>query len=138
MRLSKRKHGNALHVNMTPMIDIVFLLIVFFMTVSQISESSKERLQLPQLEGSQDLQPATLTVNINRAGDILVSRGKVTTIDLKNVVQGELSKLGGDVSLLTIILRADELGSCRVVNDVVEMLDSLQIQRIRIAVQVPG
>ncbi len=81
MRLSKRKHGNALHVNMTPMIDIVFLLIVFFMTVSQISESSKERLQLPQLEGSQDLQPATLTVNINRAGDILVSRGKVTTIE---------------------------------------------------------
>ena len=59
---------------MTPMIDIVFLLIVFFMTVSQISESNKELLQLPQLEGSQDLQPSTLTVNINRAGDILVSR----------------------------------------------------------------
>ena len=40
--------------NMTPMIDIVFLLIIFFMTVNQVTEVSKERLSLPQVKGGED------------------------------------------------------------------------------------
>ena len=37
MRLSKPRKQGQLGISMTPMIDIVFLLIIFFMTVSQIT-----------------------------------------------------------------------------------------------------
>ena len=53
MRLSKR-HNPGLQMNMTPMIDVTFLLLIFFMTVSQVSAVNKEQLELPQLKGSED------------------------------------------------------------------------------------
>ena len=65
---------------MTPMIDIVFLLIIFFMTVSQVSEVNRERLELPQQQGSQDQKPAVLTININELGEILVGGSRLSVI----------------------------------------------------------
>jgi biopolymer transport protein ExbD len=38
---------------------------------------------------------------------------------------------------LTIVLRADERGTCRTVNQIVTALVKLQITRVRIAVEVP-
>ena len=40
--------------NLTPMIDVVFLLLIFFMTVSQVSKINKERLDLPQQQGAEE------------------------------------------------------------------------------------
>ncbi|HRP63701.1 MAG TPA: biopolymer transporter ExbD [Phycisphaerales bacterium] len=43
------KRGNAeIEANMTPMIDVAFLLIVFFVLVSQIVETENVQMQLPQ------------------------------------------------------------------------------------------
>ena len=45
------KRGTAeLHANLTPMIDVTFLLIVFFVLVSQIVEVENVELKLPELE----------------------------------------------------------------------------------------
>ena len=52
MKLSKHRRRPDVAFNMTPMIDIVFLLIIFFMTVSQITQVNDEPIELPKLEGS--------------------------------------------------------------------------------------
>ena len=56
MAVSKiHKRGTAeLHANLTPMIDVVFLLIVFFVLVSQIVEVENVEMRLPEL-----VEPAT-------------------------------------------------------------------------------
>jgi biopolymer transport protein ExbD len=124
--------------NMTPMIDIVFLLIIFFMTVTQVSKINREQVELPKLQGAEDQKPTTLTVNVDRAGEIVVSGNRVTTARLLAIVSQELAKVGDDPSRLTVVLRADERGTSRVVNDIVKSLARLQITRVRIAVQVPS
>ena len=72
MRLSKRRRDTLAIMDMTPMIDIVFLLLIFFMTVSQVSEINKIQLSLPKLEGSDDQRPAAeLIVDRTLSAEIL-------------------------------------------------------------------
>jgi biopolymer transport protein ExbD len=137
MRLSKHKHRTTADMNMTPMIDIVFLLIIFFMTVSQVSEINRQRLQLPQLQGSEDQKRTTLTVNVDREGDIVVSGNRTPMTRLLAIVSQELAKVGDDPTRLTVVLRADERGTSRTVNEIVKALARLQITRVRMAVEVP-
>ena len=123
--------------NMTPMIDIVFLLIIFFMTVSQVSKVNKERLQLPIQAGSDEQKPAVVTVNVNDVGDVIVSGRLVNVPQLVGLVGDELARVGNDPSRVNVVLRADARGNSQTVNEIVTALAQLEVTRIRIAVEVP-
>ncbi|MBC8354749.1 MAG: biopolymer transporter ExbD [Planctomycetes bacterium] len=137
MRLTKRRRNTRPEMDMTPMIDIVFLLIIFFMTVTQVSKLNKEQLELPKLKGTEDQKPAVLTINVNEAGEIVVSGRTLSIGDFVSMVNRELRHVGDDPNLLGIVIRADQRGASAGVNAVVSALNNLQIKRVRIAVEVP-
>ncbi len=122
---------------MTPMIDIVFLLIIFFMTVSQVSEVNRERLELAQQAGSLDQKPAILTINFTQDGSIIVGGVEYELSQLIALVADELTRLGDDPTRLTVVLRADRRVVSGVVSDVVRALASMDIRKVQFPVQVP-
>jgi biopolymer transport protein ExbD len=134
MRLAKH-HGTKLDINMTPMIDVTFLLLIFFMTVNQVSRSQRERVALPQLTGTQDQSQQSLVVNVDQAGQIVVSANPVSLAELVGIVSAELGKVDNDPSRFTVLLRADRNGNCRTVNEVVTTLVRLNVNRVRLAVE---
>jgi biopolymer transport protein ExbD len=135
MRFSKRHHGTPLAINMTPMIDVTFLLLIFFMTVNQVSRSQRERLELPKLSGSQDQSQQSIVVNVDQIGAIKIASREVTLQELVGIVGVELAKVENDTSRLTVLLRADRRGNCRTVNEIVTALVRLDITRVRLAVE---
>lgn len=137
MRLTKHKRRTTAGMNMTPMIDIVFLLIIFFMTVSQVSEINNERLELPKLQGSEDQKRTSLTVNVDQSGDVVVSGNRITTSELLTFVSLELAKVGDNPDRLTVVIRGDKRGISKPVNRIVTALSRLQIKKVRLAVEVP-
>ncbi len=137
MRLSRRRRTTSVRMNMTPMIDIVFLLIIFFMTVSQVSEVNREVLDLPKQKGSQEQKPTTLTVNIDQHGEIIIAGTVYPMSDLIAMIADELVRLGDDPNKLTVVLRCDQRGTSRTVNETVNALTRMQIKKVNIAVQVP-
>jgi biopolymer transport protein ExbD len=134
MRLTKGRH-TKLDINMTPMIDVTFLLLIFFMTVNQVSKLQREQLALPLLSGSQDQSQQALVVNVDQAGQIVVATNTVTLPELIGIVSAELARVNNDPNLITVLLRADRRGTCRTVNQVVVALVRLDIHRVRLAVE---
>ena len=68
---------------MTPMIDIVFLLIIFFMTVSQITKVVDLNVDLPAVsKGGEDTRQVTITINLDEGGRTYVAGRQVTGDDL--------------------------------------------------------
>jgi biopolymer transport protein ExbD len=134
MRLAKRR-GTRLEINMTPMIDVTFLLLIFFMTVNQVSKSQREQVALPQLAGTQDQSEQSLVVNVDRAGQIVVSANPVSLPDFVGLVSAELAKVENDPTRLTVLLRADRNGNCRTVNEIITTLVRLNVHRVRVAVE---
>ena len=138
MKLTKHRRSNQLLVNMTPMIDIVFLLIIFFITVNQVTEANRTKMELPTLQGSQDQSKSALTINVDEAGDIIVAGKTLSLADLVRVVSAELAGVENDPSRLTVVLRADRRGNCRSINEVIKLLTRLDIGRVRFSVEKPA
>ena len=74
----KRRGARVQHMialEITPMIDVVFLLIVFFMTTAQFARVTRTELDLPLEQGEQEEQPeeAGFVVNINADGSIILA-----------------------------------------------------------------
>src|SRR5688500_3878428 len=105
MRLAKA-HRAKLDINMTPMIDVTFLLLIFFMTVNQMSRTNKEAIPLPAAKGTQDQSEGNLTINIDLAGQIIVSANPVSLNELVGLLGEAVRQAQNNPDNVTIVLRA--------------------------------
>lgn len=137
MRLSRHHRRTPLVMNMTPMIDIVFQLLIFFLTVNQVSRVSREPLELPALAGSQDQMHAELTLNVTQDNRLLVTGQPWSLVDVKKKVSDLVQDHGNDPSRVTITLRVDRRAGSDLVNQVVTAMHELGVSRVRVGVQVP-
>jgi biopolymer transport protein ExbD len=138
MRLTRHRRATRMEMDMTPMIDVAFQLIIFFMTVSQMSEVAHERLQLPKQIGAELQQPKPLIVNVTESGEFRVGGETTTIARLIALVRAEIQRVDGDPNQVVVVVRGDERGESRGVNQVVSALGGLGITRIRIAVESEG
>lgn len=120
--------------DITPMIDITFLLLIFFITVTQVSDAAKEKIELPEVEGQEDDKLADLTINVTETGEIVVLGKPVSEGGLIEYVDQELAAVGNDPNRVKILVRASRTGDSRTVNNVVETLQGMGLTQIRIGV----
>jgi len=137
MRFNKQKRKNTPSMNMTPMIDIVFLLIIFFITVSQVSEARNEKLDLPAELAAEKQEPVQVVVNITRDGRVVLDGADVTLPQLDQYVASRIAAAGGAGSehLVKVLIRADENGASAGVNDVLTHLNELNVRQVKVAVR---
>lgn len=135
MKLSKHKRNTDASMNMTPMIDIVFLLIIFFMTVSQISRINEEPIELAQIRptGTEDIEPTVVTINIDRSGEIIISGTTRSIADTIVAVVNEMATVGNEPSLIKVLIRTHRFARSETVNELVTQLNELGIVQIRLA-----
>ena len=137
MRFNNAKQSRPMQLNMTSMIDIVFLLIIFFMIVSQISETNKEQIELPALSAELEQQSAKMTVNINADSEVIVSGESISTNQLQAMVTQELAEVDGNTNRLFVTLRVDRNALTDRANEVMEILNGDGIPGVRVAVAAP-
>ena len=132
---SQQKH-RRLNMNMTPMIDVVFQLLIFFMTCSQVSEVNRTDVQLPKLQGTEDQLRTEIIVNIDQAGQLSVTGEGYTVPEFMAMCAQEAARShGSDPSALSISIRADRRGDCRTVNELVTALTKLGVTKVHFALQ---
>lgn len=103
--------GSALSsLSLTPLIDIVFLLLIFFLVATRFAEEEKEfRLNLPEASEAQPLtkKPQDLYINVDRKGRYYVT-GKILSPDELFKV---LRRASNNNPHISAIVRADK--DCR-------------------------
>ena len=137
-RLRQRRH--SIVVDITPMIDVVFLLIIFFMTTAQYALLTKTELDLPQEKGEQreEAEEAGLVINITREGGLIVSGRTIGLRELEEIVWTEIEREPDRTAQqLKLLIRADRNASAARLNRVVEVLRPLGVGAARLATEVP-
>lgn len=135
MKLNRIRKRADVTFNMTPMIDIVFLLIIFFMTVSQITKVNDEQLELPKESGVEELDPETYTVNIRRDGTLVISGRSTDISEAVLFISQELAAKGGDPGLIRVLIRCDQNARSDAPNELVRRLVDLGIRQVRVGVE---
>jgi len=94
-------------VNLTPMIDVVFLLLLFFMVSTSFIRESSLKVDLPEATGEVLVeQEVSIDIVINTNGDFIIN--KVTLLDnsRENIAE-VLKKIAGDNDDPHVIISAD-------------------------------
>ena len=92
--------------NLTPLIDIVFLLLIFFMVTTSFSRETRVLVSLPEASGSAENAAESIEVLVDRVGGYSINGRRLVDVEVDSLVRGLELESGGDVSL-TVVLVAD-------------------------------
>ena len=91
--------------DMTPMVDVVFLLLIFFMISTTFVESPGISIKLPESSSQTiDREPKELKVYLSKEGDIYHGEKKISIDDFR----GLLAEHQADAKQTTVLLLADQ------------------------------
>ncbi|RMH61247.1 MAG: biopolymer transporter ExbD [Zetaproteobacteria bacterium] len=130
MNLRGTRRRLPVAVDLTPMIDVVFLLLIFFMVSTTFNVAASLKLDLPRSHTrAAEQPPKQLVISIDARGRLFVQREPVADQDLKrrilNVTRGSKS--------LPVVLRADADARHKRVVFVMDVLQQLGLTRVGIA-----
>lgn len=114
MRINSKVFGSAAECDWTPMIDMTFQLIAFFMFVLNFNDADQdERIRLPLTELAKPTEVAAerpLTLHLTREGTVIFSGREMPLANLKGELRNEaevLRRLEKTPASVTMIVRAD-------------------------------
>lgn len=106
LRPGHRK-DEGVEVNLTPLIDVVFLLLIFFMVSSTFDRHAKLKVQLPQAEAQmQQAQDNPVVLSIDANGKYYIDDRQVINEQLETL-KNALRQTVGERTDVTLLLRAD-------------------------------
>lgn len=98
------KRKSKLGINITPLIDVIFLLLIFFMVSSSFIEKPAIELTLPQAKTAQLKRAEETIISVDKDGTIYVNSEKILPHQLRQKL-GEIQLTKHEEQ---IILQADE------------------------------
>lgn len=112
----RRSSDDDLQINLTPLIDVVFLLLIFFMVTTTFTKESQLRIELPEASTQQKLtaEEKLLTVDIGPKGEIMVkgpedTSGKELVNRDPGTIMAAMRSASEGLGDLTVVIRADRL-----------------------------
>lgn len=106
MNLRPRRRRSA-SVDITPLIDVVFLLLIFFMVSTTFERESMIEIELPTAGGESFEAPdLTLEITINSDGIFFVNQREVINTQT-DTLKRAIVKAIGDAKDLPVIINAD-------------------------------
>ena len=100
-----RKPSDEPRIDLTPMVDVVFLLLIFFMISTTFVESPGISIKLPEASSQTiDREPKELKIYLSRDGDIFYRDQKISLADFKALLAEHQSA----AEQTTVLLLADQ------------------------------
>jgi biopolymer transport protein ExbD len=130
-----RRSRKRVGINITPLIDILFLLIIFFVVTSTFLEQSGMRLELPSAETAEPTEVQELVLNMDEAGLMRLDQLDVTIETLSAALREKLAAGSGRV----LVIRADRDAPHGTVVEVMDIAKRSGVQDLVIATDAaPG
>ena len=115
--------------NITPMIDCVFLLLIFFMVTTVFKQPHTLKVELPQARESTIVEEKKLVASVDRGGRLELNRQRLSLAELPSVLAREKEKTRS----LTLIIRTDKKTRHGVVMEVMEVAKALNVDKVVLA-----
>lgn len=106
MKFARRVRAEV-EVNLTPLIDVVFLLLIFFMVSTTFTKETHLSIDLPEASGDPArIAPEQIEVSITQQGDITVNGTALVNNGLETL-KSALEKVSEGDNTMPLIITAD-------------------------------
>lgn len=99
--------GDEPEITVIPLIDVILVLLIFFMATATFDQNSRIKVQLPEASSEAKEDSATpLIVQIDAEGRYFVNNSEVVNSRI-DTLKAALQQLGGEPAEQPVVLRAD-------------------------------
>ena len=133
---SGKKNRAVATLEVTPLVDVVFLLLIFFLLTATYVKNPNIDIDLPKAS-SQELFPKNkdVTIAVKKDGTVKVDRDTLSMKELETYLKKQLKKSGKDA---VVIVKADKGARHGKVVSIMDMAKRVGYSRLAIAVHTPG
>ena len=128
--LPKRKQKD-MGIEMGPLMDIVFILLIFFVVTSSFTRETGVDVTKPQAQTASQLEKENLLIAITREGTIHMNERQVDLASLQDILKQSLAK-APDREAVVISDKESETG---VLVQVIDMCNLAGVKKVSIAAQ---
>lgn len=131
----KRRSREELSINITPLIDVVFLLLIFFMVTTTFNRETRLLVNLPEANAElAESEPTQIEIVVARDGSYSINGRGLINNQLDTLMRGLEIESGGDRSL-PILLVADAEATHQSVITAMDGIGQSGFTRLNIATQ---
>ncbi|MBL8263047.1 MAG: biopolymer transporter ExbD [Xanthomonadaceae bacterium] len=133
MRIRDFRSDDEPEINLVPLIDVILVLIIFFVVTTTFDARSVLKLQLPKADGTPtEATSKALSVLVNSDGRYFVQDREALRTDLESLKR-TIVEVAGDDRKRPVLLRADARTPHQAVVTALDALGQLGFRQISIA-----
>ncbi len=100
----RRRHRSEVSIELTPLIDVVFLLLIFFMVSTTFIRQTQLKVDLPEASGEvQESEAEVVEITISANGEYAVNRQTLVNSQIKTLMTAIRKVSSGDTTKHLII-----------------------------------
>ncbi|TQV85835.1 ExbD/TolR family protein [Aliikangiella coralliicola] len=122
-------------INLTPLIDVVFLLLIFFMVSTSFTRETQIKLELPKANVEKlKTEPEVIEISIDKEGRIFINGKSLVNAQVDTLVKA-ITPLIGDDTNTPVIISADANTAYQSVVTALDAASQLGITNLKMATQ---
>ena len=131
-KISKGHHGTLNELNITPLLDLAFvLLVIFIITTPQLSNDLEMNLPSPKKDKAPSPPPKINRINVDAAGQITINDQVIEIASLKQTL---VAMKTSDPDTTVVVKGASEVDYQRVIS-VLDALQQADITKVGLATE---
>lgn len=130
-RRKSRQLGQRTGIDMAPMVDVVFLLICYFLINSTLSRNPQIEVQLPHSETASVQEQENTIIMIQKDSTITVNQQSVSLEDLNNYMR----RLNEEKKVDNVVIKGDKEASYQTMISVLDKVQNAGISRVNFATE---
>jgi len=131
-RRSNRSNGEqAADIDMTPMLDIVFIMLIFFIVTTSFVKESGIDVNRPTAQTATRKEQGNIIVGIKANGDVWIDK---RLVDIR-AVRANVSRLHAEQPLGAVVIAADKDTKVKVLTQVMDQIRLAGIMNASIATE---
>ena len=130
----RHAHTEDAEINITPMLDIVFIMLIFFIVTTSFTKETGASIVKPEAEQAISLRNGTILIGVKPNDDIWMSKRLIELREVRSMVeQARAENPKGSV-----VIVADKDSRIGTVTQVMDQVKMAGVQGIAISAENPG
>ena len=130
----RHAHTEDAEINITPMLDIVFIMLIFFIVTTSFTKETGAVITKPEAEQAISLRNGTILIGVKPNDDIWMSKRLIELREVRSMVeQARAENPKGSV-----VIVADKDSRIGTVTQVIDQVKMAGVQGIAISAENPG
>ncbi len=121
------------HIDLTPMLDVIFIMLIFFIVTTSFVKESGIDVSRPSAKTATQKKQASILVAISSHGEIWIQKRKVDI----GAVRATIEKLHAESPEGTVIIQADKKSATGMLVDVLDKIKLAGVKNISVSATKP-